>query len=180
MGIVEPLGVPKRTYGAPTPITADHRLDGFDCGKPQLDDWLKAHAFDNEGRSSRTYVVAAQAGADAGNAVAYYTLANGSVTRAEVPRKIRQGLPNPVPVMVLGRLAVDRNHGGKGIGPALLREAMQRTLEASQIAGLRALIVHAIDDDAVGFYAKYGFQLFPAGSRTMFLPIETLRQALAS
>lgn len=177
MGIVE-LGTSRRPYAAPVPITTDHRLDGFACGKPPLDDWLRAHALENEGKASRTYVVAAQAGEDAGSVIAYYTLAVGSVTREEVPRKIRQGLPNPVPVMVLGRLAVDRNHGGRGIGPGLLREAMQRTAQASQIAGLRALIVHALDDEAVSFYAKYGFQLFPAGTRTLFLPIETLRQAI--
>ncbi|UIJ46250.1 GNAT family N-acetyltransferase [Sphingomonas cannabina] len=169
----------RRPYAAPTPITADHRLDGFACGKSPLDDWLRAHALENEGKASRTYVVTAQAGEDAGNVVAYYTLAYGSVTREEVPKKIRQGLPNPVPVMVLGRLAVHRNHGGKGIGAGLLREAMQRTLDASLVAGLRALIVHALDDEAVGFYARYGFQVFPAGTRTLFLPVETLRQAVA-
>jgi ribosomal protein S18 acetylase RimI-like enzyme len=179
LGIVEELGAPKPHYAPPAPITADHRLDGFECGKPSLDEWLRAHALENEDKASRTYVVTARTGEDAGNVVAFYTLAYGSVVRQEVPKKIRQGLPNPVPVMILGRLAVDKNHGGRGIGPSLLREAMQRTAEASQIAGMRALIVHAIDDDAVGFYAKYGFQVFPAGSRTMFLPIETLRQAIA-
>lgn len=179
MGVVEELGAPRSPYAPPVPITADHRLDRFECGKPSLDEWLRAHALDNEDKASRTYVVTAWTGEDAGHVVAYYTLAYGSVVRQEVPKKIRQGLPNPVPAMVLGRLAVDRNHSGNGLGPALLREAMQRTAEASQIAGLRALIVHAIDDEAVGFYAKYGFQVFPAGSKTMFLPIETLRQAIA-
>lgn len=178
MGIVEALGGSKPPYAPPVPIHADDRLDRFESGNKALDDWLRAHALENEDKASRTYVVTAQVGADAGHVVAYYTLAYGSVVRAEMPRKIRQGLPNPVPVMVLGRLAVDRRHGGKGIGPSLLREAMQRTIEASRIAGLRALIVHAIDDDAVGFYAKYGFQIFPAGTRTMFLPIETLHQAI--
>lgn len=164
-------------YSVPTPITDAHRVDGFDCGKPSLSDWLRTHALDNEGKSSRTYVVNAQMGEDAGNVIAYYTLASGSVVRDEVPRKIRHGLPNPVPVMVLGRLAVDRRHGGNKLGKGLLREAMQRTVAASQIAGVRAIIVHAIDDDAVGFYAKYGFQQFPQGTRTMFLPIETVRAA---
>lgn len=178
MGVVEQLGAPKPVYASPTPITADHRIDGFDCGKAPLDEWLKAHALENEGKASRSYVVTAQAGEDAGSVVAYYTLANGSVTREEVPKKIRQGLPNPVPIMVLGRLAVDKRHAGNGIGPALLREAMQRTWQASQVAGIRALVVHAIDDDAVGFYAKYGFQIFPNGSRTLFLPIESLQQAI--
>jgi GNAT superfamily N-acetyltransferase len=178
LGTVEPLGAPKPPYAAPVPITAEHRLDRFECGKAALDEWLRAHALENEDKASRTYVVIAQTGKDAGYVVAYYALAYGSILREEVPKKIRHGLPNPVPVMVLGRLGVDRKHGGKGIGPALLREAMQRTLQASHIAGLRALIVHAIDDEALAFYARYGFQLFPAGSRTMFLPVETLREAV--
>lgn len=180
MGIVEALGSSKPLYSSPAAITAEHRLDRFDSGKPPLDEWLRAHALENEEKASRTYVVTAQAGEDAGHVVAFYALAYGSVVRTEVPKKIRQGLPNPVPVIVLGRLAVDLKHSGKGLGPALLREAMQRTLQAAEIAGLRALIVHAIDDDAVGFYARYGFQVFPTGTRTMFLPIETLRQAVGS
>lgn len=166
-------------YAAPAPITSEHRLDGFDCGKPALDSWLQTHALQNEDKASRTYVVTAKTGDQAGSVIAYYTLACGSVWRTDVPKRIRQGLPNPVPVMVLRRLAVDRRHGSKGIGSALLREAIQRTLEASRIAGLRALIVHAIDDEAIGFYARYGFAEFPAGARTMFLPVETLRECLS-
>lgn len=179
MGSVTPLAAPP-SYAAPTPITPGHRVDAFACGKAPLDDWLKAHALDNEGKASRTYVVTALTGQDAGAVVAYYTLAYGSVTREEVSRKIRHGLPNPVPIMVLGRLAVDARHAGKGLGPSLLREAMQRTLQASGIAGLRALLVHALDDDAVGFYAKFGFQIFPSGSRTLVLPIETIRSSITA
>jgi GNAT superfamily N-acetyltransferase len=167
-----------RPYSAPVPLTAEHRIDGFDCGRDKLTDWLKARALDNEGRSSRTYVVVANTGPQAGEVAGYYTLATGGVTRSEMPRKIRQDLPNPVPVMILGRLAVDERHQKKGIGPATLREAMHRTLEISQSAGVRALMVHAIDDEAVTFYLKYGFTTFPADSRTMFLPIETLASAL--
>lgn len=175
MGIVA-LGASSMPYAAPVPLAAEHRLDGFESGKPALDEWLRGHALDNEDKASRTYGV--RIGADAGHVIAYYTLAYGSVIRSEVPKRIRQGLPNPVPVMVLGRLAVDERHGRRGIGRSLLREAMQRTLEISRIAGLRALIVHALDDDAVSFYASYGFQIFPAGTRTLFLPLETLREAL--
>jgi predicted N-acetyltransferase YhbS len=169
---------PARSYSAPVPITVEHRIEGFGCGKPKLTDWLKAHALDNEGRSSRTYVVVANTGPQAGDVVGYYTLATGGVTRSAMPRKLRHDLPNPVPVMMLGRLAVDEHHQKKGIGPAMLREAMQRTLEISRSAGVRALMVHAIDDDAVTFYLKYGFILFPADSRTMFLPIETVAATL--
>lgn len=176
MGVVDPEA--GRPYSAPVPLTAEHRIEGFDCGKPKLTDWLKTHALENEGRSSRTYVVVANTGPQAGDVIGYYTLATGGVTRSEMPRKIRHGLPNPVPVMMLGRLAVDERHQKKGIGPAMLTEAMQRTLEISQSAGVRALMVHAIDDEAVTFYLRYGFVLFPRDSRTMFLPIETLAAAL--
>jgi GNAT superfamily N-acetyltransferase len=165
-------------YTAPTPITPEHRLDGFDCGKPALDQWLKARALDNEGRASRTYVVTATNGAQAGEAVGYYTLATGGVALSDMRGKHRHNMPNPVPVMVLGRLAVDHRHHGHGIGPALLHEAMQRTLEISRSAGVRMLMVHAIDDDAVTFYLRFGFHIFPAGSRTMFLLIETIASAL--
>ena len=178
MGIVSTFPATERPYAAPTPIDASHRLDSFACGKAALDDWLKAHALENEGKASRTYIVTAESGPEAGNVVAYYTLATGGITRKEIPGKLRHGLPNPVPVLVLGRLAVDHRHARKGIGPAMLRETLSRIIEVSQTAGARALIVHAIDDEAVGFYSKYGFQIFPAGTRTMFLPIETILQAI--
>lgn len=175
VGGFEPSG---HRYAAPVPISPDHRLDGFDCGKPPLDAWLKIRALDNEGRASRTYVVTATMGAQTGEVVGYYTLATGGVTLGEIRRRHRHNLPNPVPVMVLGRLAVDQRHRGHAIGPSLLREAMQRTLDISRSAGVRMLMVHAIDDDAVAFYVRYGFHIFPAGSRTMFLPVETIAAAL--
>lgn len=177
MGVVD-LAPTGRPYAAPVPITSDHPLDSFDSGKTPLDDWLKARALDNEGRTSRTYVVIAAVGTQAGHVVGYYTLATGGVTLNEIRRKDRHNLPNPIPVMVLGRLAVDRRHQGCGIGSALLREAMQRTLDISRSAGVRMLMVHAIDNDAVAFYLRYGFHIFPAGSRTMFLPIETIAGAM--
>jgi predicted N-acetyltransferase YhbS len=87
-------------------------------------------------------------------------------------------MPNPVPVFVLGRLAVDHGHHGNGIGAALLRDAFLRSLEASRHLGARALIVHAINDEAVTFYTPYGFQQFPAGTRTLFLPMETIARSI--
>lgn len=177
---VKPKGGGKAAYTRPEPITADHRLAGFACGKQFLDDWLAVRALKSEAKSARTFVVSSRTGPDAGRVIAYYAIATGSVAREEVPKKIRQGLPNPTPVLVLARLAVDKRHGNKGIGSALLRDAMLRALEISKSAGVRALIVHAIDEDAIGFYARYGFQPFPAGSKTMFLPIETLVQSLTA
>ena len=177
---MRPIGPRKPAYAAPEPINAEHRLEGFGCGKQPLDDWLIVRALKSEAKSARTYVVRALAGADAGRVIAYYTLATGSVAREAVPKKIRQGLPNPTPVLLLARLAVDKRHSGRNIGPALLKDAMLRALEISRAAGVRAMIVHAIDEEAVGFYAKYGFQPFPAGTKTMFLPIETLIRSLTA
>jgi GNAT superfamily N-acetyltransferase len=169
---------PRPAYAPPQPITADHDLEGFDCGKAPLDDWLRRRALRNEGKASRTYVVTAMSGDQAGIVVAYYTLAMGAVRLAEVPSRLARNMPNPVPVAVLGRLAVDRRHRGRGLGAAMLREAMQRVLEASRSMGARALIVHAIDDEAAAFYARYGFQSFPPGTRTLWLPVETIAASL--
>lgn len=174
MGIVPPS--PDALYRPPIAIAPEHRLEGFDCGKAALSDWLRSHALENEGKASRTFVVTTAGGEVAG----YYSLASGSVTRSEMPRRIRHGLPNPTPVMVLGRLAVDLRHRGRGLASGMLREAMLRTLRVSQEAGVRALIVHAIDDEAITFYSRYGFQLFPPETRTLLLPIETIRAACVS
>ena len=171
-------GVPPSAYAEPAPIKPDHRIEGFDSGKAPLDTWLRARALDNEGRASRSYVVVANTGPQAGEVVAYYSLATGGVTLREIRGKYRHNLPNPVPVMVLGRLAVDRRHTGVGLGKALLRQAMLRTLDIAQSAGVRLLMVHAIDDDAVAFYLRYRFRMFPPGSRTMYLPVEEIAAEL--
>lgn len=120
-----------RSYLPPVPLTAEHRIEDFGCGKPNLSDWLKAHALNDEGRASRTCVVVANSGPTAGVVVGYYTLATGGVAISEVPRKLRHNLPKPVPVMLLGRLAVDPRHHRKGDRP-------------SQSAGVRAIMVHAM------------------------------------
>jgi len=139
-----------------------------------MDSWLKKHAIDDEGRASRTYVVAVRS-----QVVAYYTLAMGCMNVRTLPRKIRQNLPEQVPITVLGRLAVDVEHSGKGIGSALLQEAMQRTLEVAEHVGVRALVVHAIDNEAAQFYERFGFVRFPAGSLMLILPIETIADAIS-
>lgn len=178
MGTISPLPAGRRPYTAPRPIEADDRVERFDCGKEPLNDFLRQRAIKNEGRASRTYVVNSLAGADAGSVLAYYTLAAGAVGHDGAPSWARRNMPNPVPVIVLGRLAVDSSHHCRGLGSALLKEAIQRTLGASRTIGARALVIHAIDDEAVGFYATYGFQRFPTDSRTLFLPVETLTASL--
>lgn len=178
MGVVEPLTTGRAPYNRPRPISDDDDVQAFDCGKQALNDFLTQKALKNEGKASRTYVVCSASGEDAGKVVAYSSLAAGAVAHGQVPGWAKRNMPNPIPVFVLGRLAVDSRHQGKGLGSALLKEAMQRTLEASRQIGARALIVHAIDDEAINFYVGYGFQRFPTDSRTLLLPIETVANAL--
>jgi GNAT superfamily N-acetyltransferase len=159
--------------GAPEPISQHHDLGRFDCGNDALNDWLKSKALKSEGVSARCMVVIAE------NAViGYYCISTGAVAHRDAPRALRANLPNPTPVMVLGRLAVDRQFHGRGIGSGMLKDALRRILQASGIVGARAVIVHAIDDAAVPFYAGYSFKSFPTDNRTLFLAIDAITKAL--
>jgi GNAT superfamily N-acetyltransferase len=144
----------------------------FCCGKEALDVWLRLHALKSEGRSSRSYVVC-----DGHAAVGYYCLATAAVKRDHAPAKLRRNVPDPLPLLVLGRLAVDSAYSGRGIGAALIKDAMRRATEVSAIVGSRALLVHAIDQDARSFYLKYGFVEFPQESLSLFLPTESIAGA---
>jgi GNAT superfamily N-acetyltransferase len=137
----------------PEKLSAEHDLSTFDSGEPALDDWLRRRAQQNESSgASRTYVVCVGR-----QVVGYYTLAVGAIAHAEAPGRIRRNMPDPVPVMVLGRLAVDKTVHGQGVGTGLLRNAVLRTVQAAEIAGIRAILVHAISEAARRFYEKYGF-----------------------
>ena len=161
--------------GAPEKLSVEHDLSGFDSGQPALDEWLRRRALQNEASgASRTYVVCA------GKRIAgYYTLAVGAVARAEAPGRVRRTMPDPVPVMVLGRLAVGRIFQGLGIGTGLLRDAVLRTVQAAEIAGIRAILVHAISEDAKHFYEKYGFVPSPVDPLTVMIPVAEARRMLA-
>jgi GNAT superfamily N-acetyltransferase len=160
----------------PVAITAEHSVAGFSCGNKVMDDWLISHALGNEARASRTYVIAAPMK----SVVAYYSLALGALQRSAMPRKLRHDLPLEVPVAILGRLAVDNQHSGQGLGGALIAEAIQRTFRLSSEIGVRGLVVHAIDDQAASFYKRYGFVLLPGHDRSLLLTIETMTAAVAS
>ena len=157
----------------PTPITDSHLVAQFTCGRPALDDWLKTRARAAEARSARTYVVCEES-----RVVGYYCLAAGGVLRGDVPSKLRRNMPDTISVMVLGRLAVDQAYQGRKIAAGMLSDAMLRTLEFSRTAGVRALLVHAIDESVVPFYLQYGFLRFPEGAMTLFLPVETMASEL--
>jgi len=160
----------QKKLSAPVPLTADHDLSDFDCGEPALNDWLKRRAFRNEGRFSRTYVVC-----DGNRGVAYFCISAGAVERASAPGKVRRNAPDTIPISVIGRLAVSRDYAGRGLGADLLSDALRRIAVASQSIGIGAVLVHAKDDAAKGFYmACAEFIEYPADSRTLFLPIETV------
>jgi GNAT superfamily N-acetyltransferase len=163
----------RATLTPPAPILPQHDLGQFDCGKIPLNDWLHRYALKNEGRASRCFVTCS------GNmVVGFYCLSAGSVENAEVPAALRRNMPAIVPVLVLGRMAVDRQYQGHGIGGALLKDAMTRAVSAASQIGAAALLVHAIDREAVPFYVQYGFHAFPEGTLTLFLPIKTIVAAL--
>ena len=172
MGEVTPATAPN-SYSAPAPLLPTHDTSTFDCGKPPLNDWLRHKALKSEGRSARCFVTCFQ-GAVAG----YYCLAAGAVAHDGAPRKLRQNMPDPTPVVILGRLAVDRAHQGRGIARGLLKDALLRIVKASDLVGARAVLVHAIDLDAVPFYARYGFRAFPTGQQSLYLPIDEIIASL--
>jgi GNAT superfamily N-acetyltransferase len=169
MGEITQLPVPRAALMPPVAITAEHVVTEFDCGKIPLNDWLRKHALRNEGRASRCFVTCSSA-----SVVGFYCLAAGSVEHEHVPSALRRNMPPLVPVLVLGRMAVDRQYQGHGIGGALLKDAMRRAVSVANDIGALALLVHAIDREAVPFYVQYGFQAFPEGSLTLYLPIKTI------
>jgi len=143
-----------RILNAPTLLRPEHCLTTFDCSEPVMNDWLKRRALGNQSTgASRTFVVT-----DNAQVVrAYYALAAGAVDHAYAVSTIRRNMPDPVPVMVLGRLAVDRTCHGKGLGADLLQDAILRTARLAQEIGIRALVVHALHDQARRFYLHHGF-----------------------
>lgn len=151
-----------------------HDFRTFDCDKPRLNEWLKQHAAASEGRSARTYVAC-----EGDKVIGYYCISAGAIERAAIPSKVRKhGLPDPIPVSIIGRLARDVGHAGKGLGADLLADALKRILSASQTIGVRGVVVHALDEESVPFYTRRGFLPCKLGERTFFMPIETIESAL--
>jgi GNAT superfamily N-acetyltransferase len=163
---------------APERLNAQHDVSRFENGKhPSLDAWLKNRALTSEGLSARTYVVCPRDTAQ--RVIGYYSISTAMEQRLSLPTaKIRRATPGQVPLLLIGRLAVDREYQGKGLGADVLLDGVRRCLEVSEIAGVRAIITHAIDDDAVRFYQRHGFILSPLGERVMLLPIEAVRAAV--
>jgi GNAT superfamily N-acetyltransferase len=156
-------------FGAPQPLTGSHLIDNFDCGESSLDEWLKRRALSNQSSSaSRTFVVVDPAD---GAVFGYYALAAGAVSHQVATNKVRRNMPDPVPVMVLARLAVDRRAQGMHLGASLLQDAVLRTVGVAQQVGVRALLVHALHDRAKQFYEHYGFQASAVHPMTLMLHV---------
>ena len=155
---------------APQPLATTHHLDEFDCGEAVLDEWLKRRAMPNQlTGASRTFVVA-----DTDNRVyGYYALAAGAVSHPMATSSVRRNMPDPVPVMVLARLAIDLRAQGIKLGASLLQDAVNRAVAVSHNAGVRALLVHALHDRAKAFYEHYGFQASPLHPMTLLLRLNT-------
>jgi GNAT superfamily N-acetyltransferase len=153
-------------------LTKDHDVSSFDCGKPPLDDWLRRFALTNQQNdSARTYVLHRAA-----RVVGYYSLSSGSVRKEESPARIAKGLAkHPIGVILLARLAVDRSEHGAGLGKTLLVDALSRALSAADAIGARAILVHAIDDQASAFYKKFGFEPSPLDPKQLLLLMKDLR-----
>ena len=158
------------------PLSAAHDLTSFDCGAHRsLTEWLKRFALTNQqNETSRTYVVHRGM-----RVVGYYSVASGSVAREEAPPRISKGLAHhPVPVILLTRLAVDQSEQGRGLGKALLKDALLRIASAADIVGARAVLVHAIDESAAAFYSGFGFEPLPGNKLHLMLLMKDLRKAI--
>ena len=157
---------------APQPLATAHILDEFACGEASLDEWLKRRALTNQlSGASRTFVVADQDGLVYG----YYAMAAGVVLHRAATSAVRRNMPDPVPVMVLARLAIDHRAQGIKLGAALLQDAVHRAVAVSQNAGVRALLVHALHDRAKAFYEHFGFQASPLHPMTLMLRLHTVK-----
>lgn len=163
-------------YSAPRPISGADEVDHFDSGEPSLDAYLKGRASANhiEG-ASRCFVTCQE-----GSVVGYYALASAAVDRRDAPGRVRRNMPDPVPVILLSRLAVDRRHQRKGLGAHLLRDAIIRAVAAAEIVGVRALLVHALHEDARAFYAHFNFEPSPTDPLHLLLSLKDARAALGA
>jgi GNAT superfamily N-acetyltransferase len=155
---------------APALLASQHDVREFQCGVPSLDDWLIRRALANQvSGASRTYVVADENH----RVVGFYALASGALAVADAPGRVRRSMPDPIPMAVLGRLAVDQNFHGKGIGVAMLKDAVLRVKQAADVMGIRGVLVHAISDEARQFYERFGFTGTPSHPMTLVLSIKS-------
>lgn len=162
------------SFSAPVPLSTAHNREEFDCGESVLNNWLKRRALKNEDAgASRTFVICQD-----NNVVGYYVLATGSVMHKDAPGKIKRNMPDSVPVMVLGRLAVDIGVQSMGIGRGLLKDAVLRTIIVAKQVGIKAILVHALSDEARKFYLRCGFIESPLDSMILMITLKDAQHQL--
>ena len=157
-------------------LSAEDSVEAFDCGQPALDQFLQRYALVNQkANSAQTYVCC-----QSHVVVGFYSLVVGSVDPEAAPSRVLKGLArHPVPVMILARLAVDKEHQRQGLGQALLKDALLRTAQAADIAGIRCLLVHAKDDAARQWYESWEFEPSPTDPYHLFLMLKDLKNLLS-
>lgn len=162
------------TLRAPEPLNAQHRLEGFDCGKPALNEWLLRHARQAQGSgSAKTFVVSE----DGVRVAGYFSLTVGQVDTLDAPERIRKGMGQyPLPVVILARLAVSVADQGRGVGLGLLQDAIRRTMLIAEQAGFRAILTHPIDAEAAKFHARFGFIVSPLREQQLLLLLKGARR----
>lgn len=159
---------------APEPLTEGHAFGGFDSGVHSLDDWLRRRALQNQASgASRTFVVC-----DPNNVVAYYALAASAVAPDAAPGRFRRNMPDPIPVVVLARLAIARDQQGHGLGRAMFQDAANRVIHAADAIGIRGLLVHAISEEAKTFYIHLGLDPSPLDPMTLMTTVADLKATL--
>ncbi len=162
------------TLSAPESLAGHHNFADFNSGIAALDDWLKRRARANQASgAARTFVVC-----EANSVVGYYALASGAVNVAAAPGRFRRNMPEPIPVVILARLAVGRAHRGRGLGRALFRDAAKRVVHAADTIGIRGILVHAISDEARAFYLALGFEPSPLEPMTLMVTLADVRRSL--
>ena len=158
-------------YRKPELLASNHDIAGFDCGDEALNEWLRRRAPRNQREgSSRTWVVT-----DGARVVAFYASSTAVVARTEATRRASRNQPDPLPAMLMGRLAVDRGHQGQGLAAALLKHFLLKALEVASLTGVRLVLVHAKDDQAAGFYRHFGFEPSPMDDLTLMLLVNDIQ-----
>jgi GNAT superfamily N-acetyltransferase len=162
------------TLSAPVPLREGHVVGHFDCGRRALNTWLTTRAWRNQqSGASRTFAVSAD-----DSVIAYYSLASGAITTKQATGRLRRNIPDPIPIVLLARLAVDQRWQGRGLGRALLRDAGIRVVRASESIGIRGLLTQAIDESAKTFYQRIGFNASPLDAMTLMITLADLRASL--
>lgn len=162
------------TISTPELLTDYYDIESFTCGAESLDAWLKQRARKNQlTGASRTFVAG-----DRRRVVAYYTLASSAITVVEATGRFRRNMPDPIPVVILGRQAVDQSYQGKGVGRALVQDAAYRVAQAADIIGIRSLLIHALSAEAKTFYEHIGFNASALGSMTLMISLADLKSSL--